>query len=135
MVWSPLAGGLLSGKFGPGAPGEGDGRRANFDFPPVNLDRAWECVAAMRKVAQKHGTSVATVALAWVLSKSFVTSVIIGAKGIEQLSENLAATKLALDADDLQALDAVSELSAEYPGWMLDLQGVTRIPAPFVGNI
>jgi aryl-alcohol dehydrogenase-like predicted oxidoreductase len=134
MVWSPLAGGLLSGKYGPGALGPGAGRRANFDFPPVNLHRAWECVATMREVAKRHDASVATVALAWVLSKSFVTSVIIGAKRIEQLDENLAATRLSLDGHDLKALDAVSALPAEYPGWMLELQGVTRIPAPFESN-
>lgn len=73
MVWSPLAGGLLSGKYGPGAPGNGEGRRAGFDFPPVDKDRAWACVAAMREVAEKHGASVATVALAWILAKPFVT--------------------------------------------------------------
>ena len=80
MVWSPLAGGLLSGKYGPGAPGNGEGRRASFDFPPVDKDRAWACVAVMREIAEKHGVSVATVALAYVLAKPFVTSVIIGAK-------------------------------------------------------
>jgi aryl-alcohol dehydrogenase-like predicted oxidoreductase len=85
MVWSPLAGGLLSGKYGPGAPGNGEGRRASFDFPPVNKDRAWECIAVMREIAAKHGVSVAEVALGFILSKSFVTSIIIGAKRIEQL--------------------------------------------------
>lgn len=132
MVWSPLAGGLLSGKFGPGAPGNGEGRRTTFDFPPVNQDRAWACVGAMREVAEKHGSGVATVALAYVLAKPFVMSVIIGAKRMEQLEQNLAATKLTLDADDMAKLDAVSALPAEYPGWMLERQGSGRIPAPFV---
>ena len=80
MVWSPLAGGLLSGKFGPGANGPEGARRASFDFPPVDQDRAWACVAAMREVAAAHGVSVARVALAWLLAKPHVTSVIIGAK-------------------------------------------------------
>lgn len=132
MVWSPLAGGLLSGKYGPGAPGNGEGRRANFNFPPVDEDRGWKCVAAMREIAEKHGASVATVALAWVLAKPFVMSVIIGAKLMEQLDQNLAATKLTLDADDIAKLDAVSELPSEYPGWMLERQGTGRIPEPFV---
>jgi aryl-alcohol dehydrogenase-like predicted oxidoreductase len=74
MVWSPLAGGLLSGKYGPGAPGNGEGRRASFDFPPVDKDKAWACVAVMREIAEKHGVSVATVALAYVLAKPFVTT-------------------------------------------------------------
>src|SRR6185312_13614396 len=94
MVWSPLAGGLLSGKYGPGAPGNGEGRRASFDFPPVDKDKAWACVAVMREIAEKHGSNVATVALAYVLAKPFVTSVIIGAKRIEQLDQNLAAVTL-----------------------------------------
>jgi aryl-alcohol dehydrogenase-like predicted oxidoreductase len=131
MVWSPLAGGLLSGKYGPGAPGNGEGRRANFDFPPVDKDRAWACVAAMREVAEKHVASVAEVALAFILAKPFVTSVIIGAKRVEQLDENLNAVKLRLDAEDLTKLDAVSALPPEYPGWMLERQGAARRPGPF----
>ena len=71
MVWSPLAGGLLSGKYGPGAPCNGEGRRASFDFPPVDKDKAWACVAVMREMAEKHGSNVATVALAYVLAKPF----------------------------------------------------------------
>ncbi|MBB3455813.1 aryl-alcohol dehydrogenase-like predicted oxidoreductase [Rhizobium sp. BK313] len=131
MVWSPLAGGLLSGKFGPGAPGNGEGRRASFDFPPVDKDRAWACVAAMREVAEKHGANVATVALAWILAKPFVTSIIIGAKRLDQLDQNLAAVKLKLDADDLAKLDEVSALASEYPGWMIPRQGAARRPQPF----
>jgi aryl-alcohol dehydrogenase-like predicted oxidoreductase len=131
MVWSPLAGGLLSGKYGPGAPGNGEGRRAAFDFPPVDKDRAWACVAVMREIAEKHGTSVATVALAYILAKPFVMTVIIGAKRVEQLDQNLAAVNLKLDADDLKKLDDVSELAPEYPGWMLARQGAGRRPEPF----
>ncbi|WP_349957549.1 aldo/keto reductase [Rhizobium sp. ZPR3] len=131
MVWSPLAGGLLSGKYGPGAPGNGEGRRASFDFPPVDKDRAWACVAAMREVAEKHGSSVATVALAWILAKPFVTSIIIGAKRLDQLDQNLAAVKLKLDAGDIAKLDEVSALAPEYPGWMLARQGAQRVPQPF----
>jgi aryl-alcohol dehydrogenase-like predicted oxidoreductase len=133
MVWSPLAGGLLSGKYGPGAPGNGEGRRANFDFPPVDKDRAWSCVAAMREVGEKHGVSVAEVALAYILSKPFVSTVIIGAKRLEQLEQNLKAVDISLDADDLERLDAVSALSPEYPGWMLARQGASRRPGPFKG--
>jgi aryl-alcohol dehydrogenase-like predicted oxidoreductase len=131
MVWSPLAGGLLSGKFGPGAPNPENARRSGFDFPPVDKDRAWACVAAMREVAQKHGVSVARVALAWVLSRPFVMSVIIGARSTEQLEDNLAAVGLELDAEDLARLDAVSALPSEYPGWMIDRQSSGRRPKPF----
>jgi aryl-alcohol dehydrogenase-like predicted oxidoreductase len=132
MVWSPMAGGLLSGKYGPGAPGNGEGRRATFHFPPVDEDRAWAAVAVMREIAEKHSVSVATVALAWVLAKPFVMSVIIGASRMEQLDQNLAATRLKLDEADMARLDEVSVLPSEYPGWMLERQAAGRRPAPFV---
>ena len=131
MVWSPLAGGLLSGKFGPGSNNDTAARRTSFDFPPVNRDRAWECVAVMREVGEAHGVSVARVALAWLLAKPHVMSVIIGAKTVEQLNDNLAAADLTLTAEDMAKLDAVSALPSEYPGWMLERQGGGRIPAPF----
>jgi aryl-alcohol dehydrogenase-like predicted oxidoreductase len=132
LVWSPLAGGLLSGKFGPGAPNPEGARRTSFDFPPVNKDRAWAAVAAMREVAEQHGVSVARIALAYVLAKPFVASVIIGAKSVEQLDDNIAATSLSLTSDQLSKLDAVSALPPEYPGWMFERQGASRVPKPFV---
>ena len=131
MVWSPLAGGLLSGKFGPGSNGPEGARRASFDFPPVNRDRAWACVDAMRGIADARGVSVARIALAWVLSRPFVTSVIIGAKTNEQLDDNLAAAEIELTAEELKALDEASALAPEYPGWMLERQGGRRVPEPF----
>jgi aryl-alcohol dehydrogenase-like predicted oxidoreductase len=131
LVWSPLAGGLLSGKFGPGAPNPEGARRASFDFPPVDKERAFACVAVMREVGDARGVSVARVALAYVLAKPFVTSVIIGAKNTQQIDDNLAATSLTLTADELARLDAVSALPSEYPGWMFERQGSTRIPKPF----
>ncbi|MBD0413801.1 aldo/keto reductase [Oryzicola mucosus] len=131
MVWSPLAGGLLSGKYGPDAPGNGEGRRASFNFPPVDETRGWACVAEMREVAKKHDVSVATVALGYVLAKPFVMSVIIGASRLDQLEQNLAATGLDLDAEDIARLDKVSALPPEYPGWMLERQTAGRRPAPF----
>ena len=125
MVWSPLAGGLLSGKYR-GQPSEEGSRRQSFDFPPVDRPRADECIDAMRPIAEAHGVSVAQVALAWLLHQPVVTSVIIGAKRAEQLADNLAATQLELDADELARLDAVSRLPAEYPGWMFERQGAYR---------
>lgn len=131
MVWSPLAGGLLSGKYGPGSNGPEGARRTTFDFPPVDRDRAWQCVAEMREVAAAHEVSVARVALAWLLHKPWVSTVIIGAKSIEQLEDNLAATALRLSEDEMARLDAVSVLPAEYPGWMLERQGANRVPPAF----
>ncbi len=126
MVWSPLAGGLLSGKFGRDRKGEDGSRRTSFDFPPVHRDRAYDCIDAMRPMAQARGVSVAQIALAWLLHQPQVTSVIVGAKRPEQLADNLASTQLALSADELRALDGVSRLPAEYPGWMLERQGENR---------
>lgn len=130
MVWSPLAGGLLSGKFGPGSNGPEGARRAAFDFPPVDKDRAWKCIDAMREIADRRGVSVARLALAYVLAKPFVTTIIIGAKTMEQLDDNLEAAKLSLSADEMKALDEVSALPSEYPGWMLARQGAERVPQP-----
>ena len=126
MVWSPLAGGLLSGKFGRDLKGHEGSRRTTFDFPPVNRDRAYDCIDAMRPIAQAKGVSVAQIALSWLLHQPQVTSVIVGAKRPEQLADNLAATEVSLSADELRALDEVSRLPAEYPGWMFERQGETR---------
>jgi len=126
MVWSPLAGGLLSGKFGREQLGEEGSRRTNFDFPPVDRDRAYGCIDAMRPMAQARGVSVAQIALAWLLQRPQVTSVIVGARRPDQLADNLAATQVALNADELRTLDEVSRLPPEYPGWMFERQGEYR---------
>ncbi len=80
----------------------------------------------MRKMAEAKGVSVAQIALAWLLHQKAVTTVIIGAKRVEQLDDNIAATKVRLNEDELAALDEVSQLPAEYPGWMLTRQGEYR---------
>lgn len=131
LVWSPLAGGLLSGKFGPGAPTEEGSRRANFDFPPVNKDRAWACITEMRTIASAHDVSVARIALAWLLAKPQVTSIIVGAKSVDQLQDNIAAVDIVLTAEELEHLDTVSALPSEYPGWMIEHQDAERRPQPF----
>ncbi len=130
MVWSPLAGGLLSGKFKPEEQGPPGARRTTFDFPVVDKARAFRCVEVMRGVGQRHGVSVAQIALAWILSKPSVTSVIIGAKSMAQLTDNLASTRVQLNAEDLKILDEASALPPEYPGWMLALQGQYRAKPP-----
>jgi aryl-alcohol dehydrogenase-like predicted oxidoreductase len=126
MVWSPLAGGLLSGKYSRDAPGEAGSRRTSFDFPPVDKGRAAACVEAMRPMAEARGVSVAQIALAWLLHQPQVTSVIVGAKRPDQLADNLAAVQVTLGEDDLRALGDVSRLPSEYPGWMLTRQGDAR---------
>jgi len=126
LVWSPLAGGLLSGKFKKEGGGPEGSRRRSFDFPPVDLDRAWGCLDVMRPIGSKRNVSPARVAIAWVLRQPAVTSVIIGARRIEQLEDNLAATELVLDREELEAIDKASALPVEYPAWMLERQGEYR---------
>ena len=125
MVWSPLAGGFLSGKYDREGKGS-DGRRANFDFPPINKDRAYDVIEAMRPIANAKGVSVAQIALAWLLHQEAVTSVIVGAKRVDQLRDNIAASEVRLSEADLKTLNDVSVLPAEYPGWMLERQGAYR---------
>ncbi len=131
MVWSPLAGGLLSGKYSNAEDkGPAGARRAAFDFPLVDKVRAFKCVDAMRPMAASRKISVAQIALAWLLSKPFVTTVIIGAKSMEQLRDNVASTRVRLDEAELKLLDEVSALPPEYPGWMLAFQGQARGKPP-----
>ncbi len=132
LPWSPLSGGLLSGKFDLDKKGPADARRASFDFPPVNMERLPRVLDALRAVATEAGTSMARVALAWQLTKPFVTSIIIGAKKPEQLIDNLAATELTLSVEQVKALDDASALPAEYPGWMVGFQN-SRDPRGTVG--
>jgi aryl-alcohol dehydrogenase-like predicted oxidoreductase len=126
MVWSPLAGGLLSGKYGRDQPGAQGDRRTQFDFPPVDKARAFEAVDVMRPMAEARGVSVARIALAWLLHQPQVTSVIVGAKRPGQLADNIGATEVTLTADELEAIGRASQLPPEYPGWMLERQGATR---------
>jgi aryl-alcohol dehydrogenase-like predicted oxidoreductase len=124
MVWSPLAGGLLSGKYDLSFDGAtGEGRRASFDFPPVELKRAVPLIAAMKDMADKRGVSVAQIALAWLLYQPVVSTVIVGAKRADQLADNIAACDVELEAAELDRLDQLSALPREYPGWMFQMQG------------
>jgi aryl-alcohol dehydrogenase-like predicted oxidoreductase len=134
LPWSPLAGGLLSGKFDPNKKGPSDARRASFDFPPVNLERLPRVLGALGEVSKATNLSVARIALAWQLTRPFVTSIIIGAKKKEQLVDNLAAVDVTLAAEHVKLLDEASALPAEYPGWMVEFQnardprGVAKMP-------
>lgn len=129
LPWSPLAGGLLSGKFDPDQPGPEGARRTSFDFPPVDRARLPRVLAALREVAKEAGASVARVALAWQLTRPFVTSVIIGAKNRDQLADNLAAASLKLTPEQVARLDESSALPPEYPGWMVTMQNRERRPS------
>jgi aryl-alcohol dehydrogenase-like predicted oxidoreductase len=126
MVWSPLAGGLLSGKFKRNGDGAEGARRMNFDFPPVNKERAFDIIDVLEPISKEKNTTVAQLALAWLLNQPAVSSVIIGAKNLEQLEDNLKSTEVTFSPEELQKLDEVSHLAPEYPGWMIERQGSDR---------
>jgi aryl-alcohol dehydrogenase-like predicted oxidoreductase len=126
MVWSPLAGGLLSGKYTRDAKGAEGDRRTAFAFPPVDTERGFAVIDAMRPIAAAHGVSVAQIALAWLLAQKVVSSVIVGAKKPEQLADNIASTNVVLRPEDLKTLGEVSTLPREYPQWMMETQGARR---------
>jgi len=128
MPWSPLAGGFLSGKFTRNNDVAGDSRRDTFDFPPVNKAKAYDIIDQLLEIAANHNVSAAQVALAYILKKPAVTSIIIGAKKHDQLLDNIAATTLELSAGEIQQLDSISALAPEYPGWMLERQALGRMP-------
>ena len=130
MVWSPLAGGLLSGKFDRNGDGPEGARRTSFDFPPVDRERAFNVVDAMRPIAEAHVCSVARIAQTWLLQQPGITSVIIGAKTMEQLEDNLQAAYLTLTPAELETLDSASALPVEYPAWMETFQKRDRMVLP-----
>ena len=127
LVWSPLAGGLLSGKYSRTHQKPADSRRTNYDFPIVDKERTWKILDVMAPIAQAHGCGPARLSIAWLLAKPVVTSVIIGANRLDQLRDNLAADELTLTRDELRQLDEVSALPPEYPGWVLPFQGADRL--------
>jgi aryl-alcohol dehydrogenase-like predicted oxidoreductase len=127
MVWSPLAGGFLSGKFTRDSTDEGS-RRAKFDFPPLDKEKAYRIIDVLKEIGQTRDCSPARVALAWLLAQPGVTSVIIGARRRDQLDDDLMSGELALSVDELKRLSDVSSLAPEYPGWMFAMQLSDRMP-------
>lgn len=128
MPWSPLAGGFLSGKFTRKNEIAGESRRDTFDFPPLNKEKAFDIIDVMAKIGHKHNASAARVALAWLLTRPGVTSIIIGATKKEQLIDNIASVRLKLTAKELKDLEKISALPAEYPAWMVNRQLSGRFP-------
>jgi aryl-alcohol dehydrogenase-like predicted oxidoreductase len=127
LVWSPLAGGLLSGRYDRHNRKAEDSRRSTFDFPLVDKERAWNIIDTMKPIAEAHETTPASIALAWLLTRPVVTSVLVGAKRMDQLEANLAAANLELTAEEIRLLDEASALPPEYPGWMVEFQKIGRL--------
>ncbi|MET3847105.1 aldo/keto reductase [Paenibacillus sp. OAE614] len=117
LVWSPLAGGFLSGKYARTRTGNSEDRHTKFAFPPVDVDKAYSIIDVLEDIAKTRESTVARIALAWVLNQPAVTSVIVGAKRPDQLQDNLEASGIVLTDDELARLDEVSRLPIEYPAW------------------
>ncbi|GAA5221922.1 aldo/keto reductase [Membranihabitans marinus] len=113
LIYSPLAGGFLSGKYN--REGEGSGRREKFKFPPVEEEQGFNVVDKLMEIADSKNASVAQISLAWLLHKQGVTSVIIGARKEEQLIDNLSAADIELSDEEIKQLDEVSAIKPEYP--------------------
>jgi aryl-alcohol dehydrogenase-like predicted oxidoreductase len=128
IPWSPLAGGFLSGKYTRGVEKAGNSRRDEFDFPPIDKEKAYDIIDVMLRIGKKHNVSAAQVALAWIRHKPGVTSTIIGAKKPKQLLDDIASTELKLSELELTELDQISFLTPEYPGWMMQRQMSGRMP-------
>lgn len=120
LVWSPLAGGFLSGKYARGNPPPKGTRFAEAGaFVPIEKDQAYRVIDSLKEVARRHGATPSRVALAWLLARSAISSVIIAARTIEHLDDNLACVDLELSSDDVSMLDAASDPGIPYPRWMV----------------
>jgi aryl-alcohol dehydrogenase-like predicted oxidoreductase len=128
MPWSPLAGGFLSGKYTREKEKAGDSRRDVFDFPPIDRGKAYDIIDVMERMGKSHDASVARVALAWMLTKPGITSIIIGARKQDQLIDNIGCSSLVLNSDELEELERISALKPEYPAWMVNRQMSGRYP-------
>lgn len=126
LPWSPLAGGFLTGKYRHNESPPKDARRVEFDFPPIDAERSYDAVDVLDSIASEVGGSIPQVALAWLLAQPAVTSVIIGAKRVSQLEDNLGASNLTLSADQLERLDSVTRPVELYPEWMVKFQNAGR---------
>ncbi len=117
MVWSPLASGFLTGKYTRENPRGDGGRLTGFDIIPFDREHGYDVVEKLREIGRQHNASPAQVALAWLLSRPSVTSVLVGASKMSQLQDNLGAASLELSADEIATLDVLTEPRAVYPNW------------------
>ncbi|MCX6251917.1 MAG: aldo/keto reductase [Bacteroidetes bacterium] len=128
MPWSPLAGGFLAGKFKrESGKAEGEARRNTFDFPPIDKEKTYTLLEKMTDISCQHNASIAQVALAWLLHKRSVTSVIIGARSKDQLLDNLKSTDLKLSTEEMNVLDELTAIAMDYPHWMIERQNTERL--------
>jgi aryl-alcohol dehydrogenase-like predicted oxidoreductase len=133
LVWSPLAGGFLSGKYSRGNPPPAGSRFADAgQFVPFDQEMGYRVVDAVKQVASRHGASPARVAIAWLLGRPAVSSVIIAARKVEQLEDNIRAVDLQLSDENVRQLDAASDPGIPYPKWMVLQLDTAEDPRPKV---
>ncbi|MGD2067293.1 MAG: aldo/keto reductase [Gemmatimonadota bacterium] len=125
-VWSPLAGGFLTGKFRRAdEKGPAGSRRSGFDFPPLDKEQGYDVVELLEELAEAKGATIPQLALAWLLQRDGVSSVIIGAKRVEQLEDDLGAVDVSFTSDELERIDDLTAPDALYPQWMIERQNAS----------
>lgn len=120
MPWSPLAGGLLSGKYTRQNPIGDGGRLTGFDFLPHDREKVYDVVERVRSIASAHNASPAQVSLAWMLTKPFVSSILLGANKMAQLEDNLGAVNVQLSTEELADLEKLTAPASIYPNWFTE---------------
>lgn len=134
VVWSPLASGFLSGRYTRQDPTGGKGRLVTFDILPFDKEKGYTLVEKMRGIAGRHGATVAQVALAWLLAKPYVTSILLGASKLPQLEDNLGAERVSLSAEELAELDRETAPVTMYPNWFQASVVDTEVRDALEGN-
>ena len=134
FVWSPLAGGLLTGKYTKDNPKGDGGRLAESDFLPDRRELAYQTVALMKEIAAGHKASVAQIALAWLLAKPVASSILIGANKMEQLEDNLGAADIKLSAEEESNLDELTSPGTLYPNWFMERAQDQMVTAALAGK-
>ncbi|WP_457624222.1 aldo/keto reductase [Persephonella sp.] len=123
LAWSPLAGGFLTGKYTKDSPYPEDSRYSRMERPFLRFDfeKGYFVVDELRKLAEKYGRTVSQVALNWVKSKPFISSIIVGVRSLGQLEDNLGCVEWDLSQEDVEYLDQITQPERPYPQWFLDM--------------
>ena len=120
MVWSPLAGGFLSGKYTRANPKGDGGRLTGFDFLPYDRERGYQLVDLLHSIGARRGATPAQIALAWLLTRPAVASILVGASSVKQLEDNLGAIAVHLESEDLAQLETATKPTVLYPNWFTE---------------
>ncbi|MCZ8520954.1 MULTISPECIES: aldo/keto reductase [Paenibacillus] len=133
-VWSPLAGGFLSGKYTRENLNDEQNRLSGFDFLPHDKEWGFQVLDTVREIAASHGATPAQVSLAWLLARPHVSSVLVGSSRLSQLEDNLRAAELELSAGDVARLDEITRPAALYPNWFTAMTSDTQVSDALEGK-